>query len=268
MRTSRHTAPLLLATLLGATPLAGCGGRAVDAAAGAAPAPAAVADAGTEPETTDPLARPTAAPLVLVFAYSLSEELACSRSFESDGWSARYELLLEPTGAATLTVSSSRSHAFGPSAARFHPERDAETNRTQSGEERTWRGSFTWRGDGFAVALAPEEAACKTLVAGKGWYVADCGPAPAIAATCARGTVAALPEFGAAGAEATIAIEAFACAPAFGLPAPGEVDAALPAALPFAPAPGLELEYWRHGIGNLDAPKLRLAAPDRPVQVE
>ena len=253
-----RTAPLLSLALLAA-----CGGKvapAMPSTPSAEPAPAI--DGGV---ARDPLAEPLTAPLALRFAYSLEEELSCSQSFESHGASAKYALVLEPSGAATLTVSSDTSSAFGPSDARFRPGGDDETTRSQSGADRTWRGSFTWKGIGFAVALAPDEAACKTLVQGKGWYTAECAPGAPLKLECERKTVRALPPIGRAAdgaAEAGEEVEAFSCAPAFGLPAADAFDAELPAALPFAPAPGLELEYWRHGIGNVDQPKLRRVAPE------
>ncbi len=265
MRAARAVPPLAAIALLAA-----CGGKVAPAAPSTSaiePAPAADADAGP----ADPLAEPLTAPLVLRFAYSLEEELSCSQSFESHGASAKYALVLEPSGAATLTVSSDTSSAFGPSDARFKPGGDDETTRDQSGADRTWRGSFTWKATGFAVALAPEEAACKTLVAGKGWYTAECAPGGPLKLECERKTVRALPPYGrspAPGAEEAPAdVEAFDCAPAFGLPAADAFDALLPEALPFAPAPGLELEYWRHGIGNLDQPKLRRVAPEATEDV-
>jgi len=222
-------------------------------------------DAGPEP--IDPLGRPLDAPLVLRFSYSLSEELSCSQSFESDGWSGKYELVVEPSGAATLGVSSDRSHAFGPSMARFNPGMEDETTREQSGSDRTWRGTVDWKGKGFSVALEPEKAECKTLVAGKGWYLVDCPKSAPLELTCDRETVQALPPLGAtpAGeAETTVEVAVYRCTPPHGLPAAGEIDEPLPDALPLSPAPGLELEYWRHGIGNFDTPKLRLLAPETP----
>ena len=220
----------------------------------------------------DPLARPTDAPLVLRFSYSLSEELACSQSFESDGWSAKYELVLEPSGAATLDVYADRSHAFGPSMARFQPDMEDEVRREQSGSDRTWRGTVEWIGERFVIAFEPAEAQCKTLVDGKGWYAVECEPSSPLALACARAAVDALPpallEASAKDPDATEAVQVFECTPPLGLPAAGELDVPLPDALPFAAAPGLELEYWRHGIGNFDEPKLRLAAPDTPVDVD
>lgn len=207
----------------------------------------------------DPLAKPTDAPLVLRFAYSLSEELACSQSFESDGWSAKYELVIEPAGAATLSVYAGRSHAFGPSAARFRDDMEDETTREQSGGDRTWRGTAVWKGAGFSVALEPDKAECKKLVQGKGWYLVDCPPSAPLALSCDRATVAALP---AGSTDALATAEVFECAPAYGLPAASDLDVPLPDTLPFSPPPGLELEYWRHGIGNLDTPKLRLLPPE------
>jgi hypothetical protein len=252
------------AALLSAALLAACGGKIAPpvpsiSSEQISPAP----DGGV---TRDPLAEPVDAPLVLRFAYSLEEELSCSQSFENDGASARYELVLEPTGAAELTVRSDTSHAFGPSDARFRPGAEDETTREQSGGDQTWRGSFTWSGIGFSVALAPEEASCKTLVQGKGWYTAACAPAGRLSFACVRKTVKALVPFGkardGAAPEALEDVEAFECAPAFGLPVGDAFDVELPASLPFAPAPGLELEYWRHGIGNFDRPKLRRVAPE------
>jgi hypothetical protein len=231
---------------------------------------AAPQDAGAG--APDPLARPIDGPLALRFAYSLSEELACSESFESDGWSAKYELDIEPSGAAQLRVSADRSHAFGPSMARFRPGMDDRTTHEQSGSDRSWRGTIAWRGGGFSAALAPDAAQCKTYVDGKGWYAAECAPSAPLAFACVRKEVDALPpaiaEASASEPDATTPIGVFECAPAFGLPAAAELDVALPGAIPFAAAPGLELEYWRHGIGNLDAPKLRLAAPDAPIDVD
>jgi hypothetical protein len=225
---------------------------------------AASADAGAP---NDPLARPIDAPLVLRFAYSLSEELACSESFESDGWSARYELIVEPSGAATLGVSADRSHASGPSAARFRVDMEEQTTREQSGSDRSWRGTAEWRDPArFAIALVPEKAACKTLVRERGWYQTECAPSAPIAITCSRGTVRARPAPGAAPAVAAadpgVQVEVWECAPPFGLPTAADLDVPLPAALPLAPPPGLELEYWRHGIGNFDEPELRVLPPD------
>ncbi|MCK9460759.1 MAG: hypothetical protein M0R80_14060 [Proteobacteria bacterium] len=231
---------------------------------------AAPEDAGAG--APDPLARPIDAPLALRFAYSLSEEISCSQSFESDGWSAKYELVLEPSGAAQLRVDAGRSHAFGPSVARFRPGMDDETTREQSGSVRTWRGAAAWKGEGFAIAFEPDTAECKALVGGRGWYAVECAPSTPLSLACLRGAVAALrhgvEEASAKDPDATVEIEVFECAPAFGLPETGELDVALPDRLPFAEAPGLELEYWRHGIGNLDTPKLRLAAPDAQVDVD
>jgi len=228
------------------------------------------ADAGAE--TPDPLARPIDAPLVLRFAYSLSEELSCSQSFESDGWSAKYELILDPSGAAAFTLSANRSHAFGSSMARFQPGMDDETSREQSGSDRTWQGTVAWKRARFSVALEPSKAECQTLVDGKGWYAVECEPSAPLAFACVRGTVDALPpaiaEASAKDPDATSPVDVYECRPAFGLPAAGELDVPLPDALPFAALPGLELEYWRHGIGNFDEPKLRLAAPDAPVDVD
>jgi len=223
-------------------------------------------DAGAEP--IDPMGRPLDKPLVLRFAYSLSEELSCSQSFESDGWSAKYELVVEPSGAATLGVSSDRSHSFGPSMARFNPGMEDETTREQSGSDRTWRGIVDWKGFGFSVALEPDKAECKSLVAGKGWYLVECPKSAPLQLTCDRETVQALPPLGAATpqgeAETPVEVAVFRCTPPYGLPAAGEIDEPLPDALPFSAAPGLELEYWRHGIGNFDTPKLRLLPPETP----
>jgi hypothetical protein len=237
---------------------AACGGRAappaaVAAAGGDAEPPAA--DAGPAP---DPLGRPTDAPLVLRFAYSLSEELACSESFESDGWSARYEIAIDPSGGATLSVNADRSHAFGPSMARFRDDMEDQARREQSGSDRSWRGVAEWRGDDLDLALAPDTAECKTLVPGKGWYLSECRPSPTLALACRRGAVRALP---AGGGATPVDVEVLECAPAYGLPPPGALDVELPDSLPFSPPPGLELEYWRHGIGDFEAPKLRALPP-------
>jgi hypothetical protein len=225
---------------------------------------AAPEDAGPAP--IDPLAKPIDKPLVLRFAYSLSEELSCSQSFESDGWSGKYELVVEPSGAATFSVGSDQSHAFGPSMARFNSGMEDETNREQSGSDRTWRGTAVWNGRGLSVALEPDKAECKTLVAGKGWYLVECPKSTPLALSCDRETVEALPPLGATttaeAAETTVGVAVYQCTPPYGLPAAGEIDEPLPAALPFSPAPGLELEYWRHGIGNFDTPKLRLLPPE------
>jgi hypothetical protein len=216
----------------------------------------------------DPLDKPLDEPLALRFAYSLSEEISCSQSFESDGYSAKYELVIEPSGAAELRVGADRSHAFGSSMARFQPGMDDETTREQSGSDRTWRGTAAWKRARFSVALAPDKAECKTLVAGKGWYLVECPPSKPLALTCVRKTVEALPPLGAtapaSAAETPVEVAVFECTPPYGLPAAGDLDVPLPDALPFAEAPGLELEYWRHGIGNFDEPKLRLLPPETP----
>ena len=253
--------------------LAACGGE----AAGSMGTMGVMGVMGAAPEDAgagapDPLARPIDAPLALRFAYSLSEEISCSQSFESDGWSAEYELVIEPSGAAQLRVDTGRSHAFGPSVARFQPGTDDETAREQSGSVRTWRGAAAWKGEGFAIAFEPDTAECKTLVSGRGWYMVECEPSAPLALSCVRGTVDALrhavEEASAKDPDATAEIEIFECTPAFGLPAADELDVPLPDRLPFAEAPGLELEYWRHGIGNLDTPKLRRAAPDVQIDVD
>jgi hypothetical protein len=252
--TSPSATPLVLAALL----VACGGGRAAE------PAPAvAMGIAGAKGQTDagagapDPMAKPIDAPLVLRFAYSLSEELACSESFQSDGWSAKYELTLDPSGTAALRVDADRSHAFGPSAARFRDDMEDQTTREQSGSSRSWRGTVAWSGEArFEVALEPDEAECKTLVRGRGWYRVDCPPSDALAFACVRGAIRVK--------DAPAEVEVFECAPPYGLPAAGELDVPLPDALPFGAAPGLELEYWRHGIGNLDAPELRLLPPETP----
>jgi len=221
-------------------------------------------DAGAQPD--DPLAEPLDKPLVLRFAFSLSEELSCSQSFESDGWSAKYELVVESSGAATLSVSADSSHAFGPSMARFRDDMEDETTREQSGSDRTWRGTAVWKGRRLSVALEPDKAECKTLVAGKGWYLVECPKSASLALTCDRETVEALPPLGATApagvTETLVEVTVFQCTPPYGLPAASDLDVPLPDALPFSAAPGLELEYWRHGIGNFDTPKLRQVPPE------
>ena len=129
--------------------------------------------------------------------------------------------------------------------------------------------SFTWSGSSFSVALAEEKASCRTLVAHKGWYAAECAPAPPLSFSCTREIVEVFPPFDDAPSVsargAAVPTEVFACAPPFGLPAEGDLDVELPDELPFTTAPGLELEYYRRGLHDTDTPKLRRVAEDAPI---
>jgi hypothetical protein len=202
----------------------------------------------------EPIVAPPSTRLDLRFGYSMSKELSCSLSFESDSTSGNYSLVLEPSGKATLSVEGSVSHSFGSSESRFKPGGLSEMTRDENGSTQTWSGSVDWRKSGFTAELVPNHSECTRLVAHKGWYTVECRPQRSLSLMCRRTTVEA---FAAQGpARSASSVEVYACTPAVE-PSASNHEIDFPDELLFSPAPGLVLKYWEHAIGNIAKPTLR-----------